>query len=281
MDENLTRKIAVNQSIGVGTVIHESAEFINVEKITLGDHCIIGPGVRVIGGEFELGDYSKIHNNCYIYSKNHIRLGHCTWIGQGSHLDGTGGITAGDFLGVGINSALYSHIRHGDITEGCRYEKDSYLRIGHDVWFVGMCLVSPINAQDKSMAMLGSVITKDMYFNRVYGGNPSKDITEKVGSPWIEKSTDEKINILQKYVDMYWQNNKEDFEKDSVVICEKHPLIYDDRTYYEVNTRTYTKRNTLSEINLNKWLFGYRAKFRPLTKINNFKCILNSTGIKY
>lgn len=49
------------------------------------------------------------------------------------------------------------------------------------VWFVGHCLVSPIRAKARSMAMLGSVVTKDMDHNRIYAGTPAKDITDKVG----------------------------------------------------------------------------------------------------
>lgn len=271
----MNKKLANNEQIGIGTTIHETAEFINVESLIIGDHCYIGPGVRIVGGDFKIGDYSKIHNNCYIYPKKHITLGHCTWVGQGTHLDGTGGINSGDFLGVGINSALYSHIRHGDITEGCRYDKNSYLKIGDDVWFVGMCLVSPIEAEDKSLALLGSVVTKDMKFNRVYGGNPATDITNKVGAPWIDRSISEKIFMIQSFIDQYWREHQNNFEKDSFIVCENLPDNIDDRTYYCVESRCYTKRNTKQEIQLNKWMFSHKAKFKPIDNtghLNESKC---------
>ncbi len=259
------KKLAGVQKIGVGVEIHPTAEFTNVDYLEIGDHSYIGPGVRVIGGSFSIGEYSKIHNNCYIYSKNKISLGHGTWIGQGTHLDGTGGISAGDFLGVGINSALYSHIRHGDTLEGCNYETNGFLEIGHDVWFVGMCMVSPVKVEDKSMAFLGSVITRDMKTNRTYAGNPAIDISDKVGVPWKEVSLDEKTETLINYIDFFFSNVRPDLDRGAVDVTDELINREFDRTVYSTATRTYLKKNSLEEVALNKWLFGYRGKFRPVS----------------
>lgn len=256
-------ELADQELIGKGVDIHPTAQFINVKKLEIGDFTVIGPGVRVIGGEFRIGEYSKVHNNSYIYSKNSIHLGHCTWIGQGTHLDGTGGIKAGDFLGVGINSALYSHIRHGDITEGCRFDQDGYLEIGHDVWLVGMCLVSPVKMHDKSMALLGSVITREMDFNSIYGGNPAIDLTPKLGRPWKEVSLDQRTAAVLDYVDHFFENERPDLDRDAVLVTDRGDIKSDGQTVYDVSTRTYRKTNSISEIALNKWMFAYRAKFRP------------------
>ncbi len=257
------RRLANVEHIGVGVVIDPSATFENVEYLNIGDYSYIGPNVRVIGGSFSIGDYSKIHNNCYIYSKNEISLGHCTWLGQGVHLDGTGGIVAGDFLGVGINSALYSHIRHGDITEGSQFDKDSKLQIGDDVWFVGMCLVSPIEAKDKSMALLGSVVTREMKENSIYAGNPAREITEKVGRPWKETSLDFKVNQVRDFVSYFFSHVRPDLDADAIVVTDADPTLNGGQTVYNLKTRTYTKRHTPEEVELNRWLFGYRAKFKP------------------
>jgi acetyltransferase-like isoleucine patch superfamily enzyme len=256
------KKLARNENVGVGVHIDPTAEFINVDYLEIGDHSFIGPGVRVIGGELTVGEYSKIHNNCYIYAKNGIQLGNCTWIGQGTHLDGTGGISAGDFLGVGINSALYSHIRHGDISEGCGYSKDGFLAIGHDVWFVGMCMVSPVSVEDKSMALLGSVITRDMKQNRTYAGNPAADITDKIGRPWNDVSIDMKTERVRKEVEYFFTNIRPDLNRDAVEVTDIE-ISSGGRTVYCTSTRTYSKRNSIEEIELNKWMFGFRAKFRP------------------
>lgn len=260
------RQLAKVEKIGVGVEIDPSAQFVDVEQLEIGDHSYIGPNVRIIGGQFRVGEYSKIHSNCYIYPKNGIRLGHCTWIGQGTHLDGTGGISAGDFLGVGINSALYSHIRHGDVTEGCTLDKDGFLHIGSDVWFVGMCLVSPVTAADKSVALLGSTITKPMEMNHVYGGSPAVDLTHRMGAPWRERTVDEKIVLVETAVNHFFGEVRQDLDRSAIVVGTRMSRFEVGQTLYDVASRTYTKTNSETEVALNRWLFGYRAKFRPASQ---------------
>jgi len=260
-------RLAREEFVGVGVDIHPSAEFIDVDRLVIGDHSYIGPGVRVIGGNLEVGEYSKIHKDCYLYPKNGINLGHCTWLGQGTHLDGTGGIKAGDFLGVGINSALYSHIRHGDVLEGCTFDKNGFLDIGHDVWFVGMCLVSPVRVHDKSVALLGSVVTREMQSNHVYGGNPAIDLTSRLGEPWREVSHADKYANLTTLIDQFFADNRSVFDRDEVHVVTEHSGPLNGVTNYDVSSRSYTKTNSPTEVALNKWLFRYRAKFRPTTDI--------------
>jgi thiamine monophosphate synthase len=65
------------------------------------------------------------------------------------------------------------------------------------VWFVGHCIVSPINAKDKSMALVGSVVTKDMDENKIYAGSPAKDITEKVLPQFKKITIEEKWKIVK------------------------------------------------------------------------------------
>ena len=247
---------------GVGCEIHKSANISKNADVILGDYVYIGPNVKISDGIVRIGDYSKIHDNVYINPKLHVTLGHLSWIGQGTILDGTGGIIAGNYLGVGINSALYSHIRHGDILQGCKYNMNKELIIGDDVWFVGMCLVSPIKAENKSMAMLGSVITKNMELNHVYGGNPAKDLTEKIGVPWNDISIDKKMADMTSNMLEYYREDPS-FDIDSIHIVEEYPEKMDDRTFYNITDRTYTKKHSLNEVKFNKWLFKYKAKFIP------------------
>lgn len=252
-----------NVQIGIGCSIHETVEIFEGANVIIGDHCVIGPGVKILPGVFTLGDYSKIHDRVNINPKNYVKLGHLSWFGQGCIIDGTGGLNAGNFLGAGINSCLYSHIRHGDITEGCRYDMNKELIIGDDVWFVGMCLVSPVKVESKSIAFLGSTIVKNMDFNRVYAGNPAKDITSKVGEPWKNVTLDEKVAKLNRFIEQFCKIKNVD--KDQFVIVEKPEDIKNDgRTYYNILDRTFSKTNEKNEVALNKWLFPYKCKFSPI-----------------
>jgi acetyltransferase-like isoleucine patch superfamily enzyme len=257
-----------NITKGIGCFIHPSVQIMDGANVTLGDHVYIGENVKIMPGEFSIGDYSKIHSGTLINPKNYIRLGHLAWIGQNSILDGTGGITAGNYLGVGMGSSLYSHIRHGDILEGCNYNQDKPMILGDDVWFVGMCLVSPITAHDKSVAMLGSVITKDMKHNTVYGGNPANILNTKLVRPYkleVENTNTNKVILMHQFINEYAAETGNSINNIEIV-TDEYPLTLDpDVTYYNIQKRTYMKRNTETEINFNKWLFRYKAKFIPNT----------------
>ncbi len=66
--------------------------------------------------------------------------------------------------------------------------------------FVGQCIVSPIIANDKSMA--GSVITKTMEYYHIYAGSPAKSIiSDKIGFQFDNISTENKYAKLTSYLD--------------------------------------------------------------------------------
>ena len=250
------------ENIGVGSKIHESVEFLGDMSVKIGDHVEIGENVRFFGdGDLFIGDYSKIFRNCLFLVRDNMTWGEITWIAERCTIDSTGVLYAGNFVGVGVGSSLYSHIQHGDVTEGCQYDSRSPLIIGDDVWFVGQCLVSPGIMGEKSMAMLGSVITGNMHPNHVYGGVPAKDLTDKIGAPWKENSLDFKIARVTSLVSQGVEQMHLDREQFCVV--EKLPHTPEAGvTYYSLSDRSYTKTNSPSEVRLNKWLFSSKAKFK-------------------
>ena len=249
--------------IGKNVIIGDGVDFGDAD-VELGDCVEIGRDVKVIGsGTLRIGDYSKIHRGTFINASGSVVLGEQAWIGERSVLDGTGELRAGDFLGVGIGSSLYSHIRHGDVTYGSKYNSKGKLIIGDDVWFVGQCMVSPIVAASRSMAMLGSVVTRDMAENRIYAGVPAKDITDRVGEPWSDPKP---VDIFWGVVDLVEEGCKElGLNRRDFVVTNRLVPEYEldpNKTYYVTEDRTYTKRLTDQEIKLNRWLFSARAKFR-------------------
>lgn len=235
-------------------------------SLVLGDNVQISPGVRIIGtGTVRLGDYSKVHAGCFInvpFKHSIVEFGCNSWIGERSVLDGTGGITASHNVGVGIASQLYSHIAHGDVMAGCRFKSEKPLIIGKDAWFVGQCLVSPVNVGERSVAMLGSTITHDMFPNTIYAGVPAKEMTEKMGRPWTDRPSDERLVIFRSYIEEFRSMSG---RKMSIIEgVEDWPLqMKDNVTYFNVNTRTYTKRSTFDEMAFMSWLTSWRARFVP------------------
>ena len=252
-----------NIKIGKNVVIHPTAIIRgingNAKNIIIGDNTYIGADVQIICDNFEIGDYCKIQHHTNIHGYKPCKIGHNAWIGQYCIIDSIGGTTIGNNCGIGAHSQLWSHIKYGDTLEGCKYLSDSPLDIGNDVWFVGHCIISPIKAEDKSMALVGSVVTKNMQYNRIYAGSPAKDITEKVGTPFSQVTIEDKLNKMKSYLNNFDSNVNIIKIVESISEFDYNNSI----TYFDVSTRTYTKKSSVQEISFMKYLLPDKAKFTP------------------
>lgn len=247
--------------LGKNVIISESAVIKGLngpaKRVKIGDNTYIGDHVQILVDDLEIGDYCKIHHHTNLHGYLPLKIGHNAWIGQYSIIDSIGGTTIGNNCGIGAHSQLWSHIKYGDDLEGCNYNSTKELIIGNDCWFVGHCIVSPIVAKDKAMALVGSVITKDMEENHIYGGSPARDLTGKIPSQFKTLTVDEKYNKMMAYYNEAGSPVNVKIIKDSSEITE------DRFTYFNVSTRTYTKLSTEEEIAFMKFLLPNRAKFVP------------------
>lgn len=224
------------------------------DKIYVGDNTYIGDNVQIIVDNFEIGDYCKVHHHTNFHGYKPLNIGHNAWIGQGTIVDSIGGVTIGDNCGIGAYSQLWSHIKYGDPLEGCNYGSDTPLKVGKDVWFVGHCIISPIEAKDRSMALVGSVITKNMEKDHIYGGSPAKDLTGKVPSQFHPMDIESKWKIMNQF----------ELPKDIVLIEDNSEIIDSSISYFNILDRTYTKRLSENEIKFMKQLQSKLIKFTPL-----------------
>jgi hypothetical protein len=161
-------------------------------------------------------------------------------------LDSIGGLDIDDNVGIGAMSQVWTHIRFGDVLEGCRFNQSKYMHIEKDVWLVGHCIVSPVRVGERSMAMVGAVITKDMEPNHIYGGCPAKDLTDKLGTQFREVALDEKYAQLQRIITEFEQKYPE-FKGSIKAIRAQHDIA-EGVTSFDVSRRVYTKRRTKAEI---------------------------------
>jgi acetyltransferase-like isoleucine patch superfamily enzyme len=261
---NYTNVKADELIIGKNVVIEPSAVIRglngNARRIVIGDNVYIGDSVQIICDDFQLGDYSKIQHHTNIHGYLPCHLGHNAWIGQYTIIDSIGGTTIGDNCGIGAHSQLWSHIKYGDTLEGCRFLDEKPLTVGKDVWFVGHCIVSPIVAEDRSMAMVGSVVTKPMKYNEIYAGSPAASISHKIGNQFQEVSIEAKFEKMQHYL----QESGLDTGKVRIVRSPEEMKTDDDISYFDVSTRQYTKRGSKEEVSFMKFLLPARAKFTPI-----------------
>ena len=262
----MSSNIFVNNFIvGRNTVIEPTAVIRgikgNADTVVIGDNCYIGHDVQIICDNFSIGDYSKIQHHTNIHGYKPCKIGHNAWIGQYTIIDSIGGTTIGNNCGIGAHSQLWSHIKYGDTLEGCRFFSDSKLEVGNDVWFVGHCIISPIKAEDRSMALVGSVVTRDMKENHVYAGSPATDITEKTGPQFKNVSIEEKYKKMLNYLQEF------DSATDAIkIVSSKGEIDFDNKkvSFFDVSSRMYTKNSSDIEIKFMRYLLPEKAKFIPI-----------------
>ncbi len=251
--------------LGEGVVIEPGATISGIggpaERVVLGDHAFIGHDCKIRVPVLEVGDYTQLHNHTLVYGYAPTKIGHNGWFGQNTILNSTAPLTIGDNCGVGAYSQLWTHILYGDVMEGCRFDAQKPMTVGKDVWFVGHCIVSPITAHDRSMAMVGAVITRDMEANHVYGGAPAQDLTEKLGPQFREVTLEEKRRYLEARRAEFLAQHPE-HAPDELGIAVAGEVVQKGRSVFDVASRTYTKTRRPAEVAFMKALLP-RAKFTP------------------
>ena len=120
------------------------------------------------------------------------------------------------------------------------------MRIAKDAWFVGHCIVSPVAVGEKSMAMAGSVITKDMIPNHIYAGVPAVDISNKVGHQFEILTIDQKAKKLQNLIDIFVSSHPQ--YAGSIKVIKSEGEMENGVTCFDVSRRVYNKLLSEAEV---------------------------------
>ena len=236
----------------------------NCEVITIGHACQVRANTYIDVRELTIGDYVTINPGSTLHGET-VSIGHNCWVGQYSILDGHGGLLSlGNNVGVGAHSQLWSHMKFGDVLEGCRWNEMSRLVVEDDVWFVGHCLVTPIIARKRSMLMLGGLITQDMEENQVYAGSPAKNMTHVFGEQFSARSTAEKWKEFERLLREY-QALGNAIDSFRIGTREGVTSPKDNFTYFDVVSRTYAPTYSDEETAFMRYLLYDKAKFTPVT----------------
>ncbi len=259
--KNTQVEIADKVIIGDNVVVGQ-----NCNKITIGYGSFIGNNCYIDVPEFTMGDYTTIHNHVTVHGYKNFSIGHNCWIGQFCIIDSIGGTTIGNNVGVGAHSQLWSHIKFGDLLEGCLWNNQKELIVEDDVWFVGHCIVSPILAKKKSMLLVGGVITKNMEENHVYAGSPAKDITDKVGNQFMEKLTEKKKEefhfLYSSFLKM--KGIKKDTFRATCVETLECKSSTKNETFFDIGNRQYLPARSEHEYEFIKYMLYEKGKFLPV-----------------
>jgi len=218
-----------------------------VQNFIVGDHARLFAG-QIAPRNFVIGDYVTIHEGVWAYGRKDIVIGHNSWFGTRCTLDAEGGFRVGNGFGAGQDTHLWSHIRHGDVIQGSRYLSFGRFEAEDDVWFVGRCTSGPARHEAFSVALTESNVTKGMWNNHVYGGNPAADLTEKIGAPYETLQMEQKEERFAAKVADFPYKELPGFKE-----------ILDT---FDIERRTYRKTNSLLEIQFMRYLLP-EAKFVP------------------
>lgn len=260
----ITGNVIINAdhiSIGKGVKFGRNV-VINSKSFVVGDGCVIHDNVKINATNFKLGDYGTIHHDCFFPGPGSLTIGHNFWLGNNSIVDAQGDTQIGNNVGVGAHSQLWGHMVFGDVMAGCKYDVVNQLKIGDDVWLVGHNLVSPVTIGDRSMSMLGSLVTKDMLADHTYAGSPAKDLTEKIGSQFKETSVNERREYFEKRLGDFAAKNKLNVWDFVEVLDSEQEETNEGKTSFFLQERTYLKKGTNPEMKLLRFLLP-RVKFTP------------------
>jgi acetyltransferase-like isoleucine patch superfamily enzyme len=247
--------------IGRGVVVEEGALITGkggpAQRVVLGDFSFVGRNTVVRVPDFRLGDYTKLNAYSFLHGKEPMAIGRNCWIGGHCVLDSQGGLTVADNVGIGAQSQVWTHIAFGDIVEGSRFHSTRPMHLGEDSWLVGHCILSPVRVGDRSMALVGSVVTRDMEPNHVYAGVPAKDVTDKVGPQFERRTLERKVEVLAGLIAEF--EGAHPTHRGRIRIAQESAGEEEGITYLDPDTRTY--RQTLSQAEVT-----FFQHFVPLVK---------------
>lgn len=236
--------------LGVGVTIEEGVLITGnggpADRVVIGDFAYIGRSTRIMVPQYWMGDYTKLNEHSFVHGEKPMQIGRNCWFGGNVVLDSMGGLDIDDNVGVGAHSQIWTHMQFGDIVEGSRFFSRKYMHIGEDAWFVGHCIVSPVRVGERSMALAGSVVTKDMESNHIYAGVPAEDITERMGMQFEQRTTAEKAAKLRELILAFEQQYPE-HSGQFMIVEETSQVSFEGATYFDVSKRTYTKTLSLPE----------------------------------
>lgn len=272
--------------VGRRTTIAAGAQvvFMKPAVVTIGDYCTIGPGVKFVcdGGNVVLGDWTTLHDRCLVLSTAGVAIGQHGWFGQHCVIDGTGGLTIGHGVRVGMYSQIWSHVAAGEQIEGCTLYGMRPVVLEDDTWLVGSCIVaSGVTLGRRTVALIASNITKSWPPSSVLAGSPA---APKAGlSFYREISLDEKWQMMQAWAEELGPRLSLTLERrganavllrhaDGDVVgfargrSDMDALAHEapDATVCCIETKTYSKRLTETEHRVLKALSNNRARFTCL-----------------
>lgn len=247
--------------------------------VTIGDNNIINDNTRILigTGNVSIGDWNVFHNDMLLMAGEGLNIGHNCWFGQNTILDGSGKLVIGNGVRVGMYSQLWTHVASGELIEGCLLYGFRETIIEDDAWLVGSCMVSSgIRIGKRSIILSQSNITKDVKPNAVYAGAPA--IEKPTINFYKNVTVEQKLEMMKGWVAEFISLNNARYESsvdaEKIQIRSKNgaegkitlgttSITDKNETFFNLRTKTFTKKNTQLERDFYKFIYGSKARFIP------------------
>jgi hypothetical protein len=96
------------------------------------------------------------------------------------------------------------------------------------------------------MAMVGSVLTRDMRPNHIYAGVPAADVSDKLGFQFEKRTVDQKAAKLQELIDAFSLIHPE--YKGQLLVIRRPEEKREGICCFDVSRRTYTRTYSPAEV---------------------------------
>ena len=174
------------KNIGKHTEIHQSLEFYDPIKISIGDNCVIKKNVTLKGRSVKeiglfIGKGVSIRENSNIDSyMGYVRIDDYCALGHNCFIGGQGGVSIGKYTMIGGKTYIISSnhkFDKNDIPYMMQGENVAEIKIGNNVWIGANCVILPgVQIGDNCVVGAGSVVTRSFESNQVIAGNPALPI---------------------------------------------------------------------------------------------------------
>jgi len=234
------KKLVIGRNVVIGDRVNISCKN---GSVYIGDNVFIGNDVTISLSSFSIGEYSKLHNHCLINGKDKVEIGDNCWIGQNSVLNGESFLKIGNNVGIGTYSSIWTHGYFGQLIDGCQIFSIKPTVIKDDVWLIGSynTIFPGVTIGEKAIVMGTSVVTKSILPNKIYGGNPAKDLTDKLGNPYIEINYSKKVKLILDTILDYLKKNDLNYKSNVFGLEIEHygnVIFYKDQDLHKTDIDT-------------------------------------------
>jgi acetyltransferase-like isoleucine patch superfamily enzyme len=129
------------------------------------------------------GEGASIYHHSYVYGD--VQVGHGTWIGPNTLLDGSGGLEIGDFCSISAGAQIYTHNTVRWALSGGQAEYEHAPTTIGDACFIGPCAVIAMGLSIGRRCVVGAhaYVNRDLADSSIALGVPARVVGRVVEGP--------------------------------------------------------------------------------------------------